>query len=166
MADDVAKKVVALEKRMKILEAERAILSTLYAYAHTIDYGLKDDWLDLFTEDAVYKQEQFGEIFPFIGIEQPPEGLKGREMLSQFIASHTYAPVLWHKHFLVEPVIKLEGVKKASVESYFARLDEDDKGPYIMVYGRYLDKMVKCPDGKWRFKERVGQTENRFPVRG
>ena len=165
MADDIVKKVAALEKRLKVLEAERAILSTLYAYAHTIDYGLKDDWLDLFTEDAVYKQEHFGEIFPFIGIEQPPEGLKGRKMLSQFIASHSYAPALWHKHFLVEPVIKLEGDKKASGESYFARLDEDEKGAYIMSYGRYLDKMVKSPDGKWRFKERVCEMESRFPQR-
>ena len=166
MASDNAKRVEALEKRLEVLEAERAILSTLYAYAHTIDYGLKDDWLGLFTEDAEYKVEQFGEVLPSIGVAQPPEGLKGREILSQYIASHTYAPVLWHKHFLVEPVIKLEGDKEASVESYFARLDEDNKGAYIMAYGRYLDKMVKCPDGKWRFKKRCCQIESRYPVRG
>jgi hypothetical protein len=110
--------------------------------------------------------EEFGEILPFVGVPQPPEGLKGREMLAQYIASHTYAPVLWHKHFLVEPVIKPEADGKASVESYFARLDEDGKGAYIMAYGRYLDRMVRCPDGKLRFKERCCQIETRYPVRG
>jgi 3-phenylpropionate/cinnamic acid dioxygenase small subunit len=166
MASDVAKKVEALEKRLQVLEAERAILSTLYAYAHSIDYGLKADWLDLFTKDAVYKVQDRGKVVPWVLVEQPPEGLKGREILSQYIANHTNAPDFWHKHFLVEPVIKLEGDKKASVESYFARLDEDDKGAYIMSYGRYLDKMVKSPDGKWRFKKRVCDMESRLPVRG
>ncbi|MBN2099463.1 MAG: nuclear transport factor 2 family protein [Dehalococcoidia bacterium] len=155
-----------LEKRLAVLEAERSILSTLYAYAHTIDYGLKEAWLDLFTEDAQYRVEQFGEVLPFIGVAQPPEGLKGREVLSQYIASHTHAPMLWHKHFLVESVIELEGDGMASVESYFVRLDEDDKGAYVMAYGRYLDKMVKCPDGKWRFQARCCQIESRYPVRG
>jgi hypothetical protein len=166
MASDAAKRVEALEERLKVLEDERAILSTLHAYAHAIDYGLKEDWLDLFAEDAEYKVEQFGEILPFIGVLQPPEGLKGREILLKYIASHTHAPVLWHKHFLVEPVIRLEGDREASGESYFARLDEDDKGAYIMAYGRYLDRMVKCPDGKWRFKKRCCQIESRYPVRG
>lgn len=166
MASEVARRVEALEERLKVLEAERAILSALYAYAHTIDYGLKEAWLDLFTEDAEYRVEQFGEVLPFIGVAQPPEGLRGRDVLSQYIASHTHAPVLWHKHFLVEPVIRLEGDKTASVESYFARLDEDEKGAYVMAYGRYLDRMVECSDRKWRFKGRCYQIESRYPVRG
>jgi len=166
MGSDLAKRVEALEERLKVLEAERGILSTLYTYAHTIDFGLKDDWLDCFTEDAVYKVQLFGDTLPNIMVPQPPEGIKGREILSQYIHNHTNAPELWHKHCLIEPIIKLEGDNKASVESYFARVDEDDKGAYIMSVGRYSDKLVKSPDGKWRFKERYCNIESRLPTRG
>ncbi len=166
MLSDLDKRVEALEERLKVLEAERGILLTLYRYAHTIDYGLKKDWVDCFTDDALYQVQLFGETLSNIMVPQPPEGIKGKEILSQYIHNHTNAPDLWHKHWLVEPIIKLEGDDKATVDSYFARIDEDEKGAYIMSVGRYSDKMVKCPDNKWRFKERHCNIESRMPVRG
>jgi 3-phenylpropionate/cinnamic acid dioxygenase small subunit len=162
MNSDLTKRVEALEKRLKLLEEEQAILSTLYTYAHTIDYGLKAQWLDCFAEDAVYRVQAFGVTLPdLFGIAQPTTGLKGRAALSAYIAKHTNAPEMWHKHCLVEPIIKLEGDNKASVESYFARLDEDQNGAYVLAFGRYHDQMVKSPDGKWRFKERICEIESR-----
>jgi 3-phenylpropionate/cinnamic acid dioxygenase small subunit len=158
---DLTKKVEALERRVKVLEEERAILSTLYTYGHTIDYGLKAEWLDCFTEDAVYKVQAFGVTLPEVFVPQPSTGFRGRDILSQYIARHTNAPAMWHKHCLVEPIIKLQGANKASVESYFARLDEDQNGAYILAFGRYRDQMVKGRDGKWRFKKRIIEMENR-----
>ena len=136
------------------------------AYGHTIDYGPKAEWLDCFTEDAVYKVQMSGVTLPdLLGITQPPEGLEGRALLSAYIANHTHAPDMWHKHCLSEPVIRLEGDSKASVQSYFARLDEDQNGAYILAFGRYRDKMVKSEDGKWRFVERICEIESRLPAR-
>src|SRR5262249_35391909 len=43
-----------VEDRLDALEAERAILDTLYRYGHTIDYGDEAGWVDCFTTDAVY----------------------------------------------------------------------------------------------------------------
>jgi len=167
MSDDLAKKVEALEKRLKVLEEERTILSTLYTYGHTIDYGLKAQWLDCFTEDAVYKVEASGVTIPeLFGIAQPPTGLKGRDALSAYITKHSNAPDMWHKHFLSEPIVRLEGDNKASVESYFVRLDEDQNGAYIMAFGRYRDKLIKSVDNKWRFVERICEIESRPPNRG
>ena len=165
MNSDLAKQVEALERRLKILEDERAILSTLYTYGHTIDYGLKEEWLDCFTEDAVYRVEHFGTTLPFIGVDQPEGGLKGQDALAEYINFHTNAPAMWHKHMLAEPVISLRNDNEASVESYFMRLDEDENGAYIFAFGRYRDRMVKGQDGKWRFAERICETENRFPKR-
>jgi len=113
----------------------------------------------------VYKVQAFGVTLPNAVVKQPQAGLRGRAVLSQYIAKHTKSPELWHKHCLVEPIIQLEGDNEASVESYFARLDEDRNGPYVLAFGRYRDKMVKAPDGKWRFKERVCEIESRTPHR-
>lgn len=165
MSSDPTQKFEALERRLKVLEEERAILLTLYTYGHTLDYGLKAEWLDCFTEDAVYKVQAFGVTMPEAVVTQPDTGFKGRDDLSKYVAKHTNAPTAWHKHFLSEPVIRLEDNNEASVDSYFARLDEDDGGAYIMAFGRYRDRMVKCPDGKWRFKERICEIESRGPKR-
>lgn len=161
-----------LEKRLKALEDERDILSTLYAYGHTIDYGLKEEWLDLFTEDAVYHVTMRGKTLPQVIVPQPAGGLKGRAILKEYIYKHSNAPDAWHKHMLAEPVIKLESDTTASVVSYFFRLDEVKNGTassleghaYPLVYGQYKDKMVKGKDGKWRFKERLIIMENGRPV--
>lgn len=168
MGSDITEKVEALEKRLKLLEEERAILSTLYTYGHTIDYGLKPEWVDCFTEDGVWKVQARGFTPPNIALgplpenalTQPEGGFKGREALTKMINAHSNAPAFWHKHFLSEPVIRLESDSKASVESYFAFLVEDSNGPFIRGYGRYRDKMIKCSDGKWRFQERVAETES------
>lgn len=166
MKVDLKKRIDELENRLKMLEEERAILSTLYAYGHTIDYGLKAEWLDCFTEDAIYKVQVLGVTIPKLNaVAQPTTGLKGREVLSQYFAGHTHAPDMWHKHCLVEPIVRLEDNNKATVDSYFARLDEDENGAYIMTFGRYRDKLVKCEDDKWRFVERICETESRLPNR-
>ena len=42
--------VQELLRRLAALEAERAILRTLYRYGHSIDYGLEQEWVDCFIE--------------------------------------------------------------------------------------------------------------------
>ncbi|MFC1924367.1 nuclear transport factor 2 family protein [Chloroflexota bacterium] len=161
-----------LEKRVKTLEDERGIISTLYDYGHAIDYGDKEGWLDLFTEDAVYHVTQRGNTMPHIGVPQPPGGLKGHAALKEYILIHPNAPDAWHKHIVDQPIIKFESDTEASVASYFFRLDEIRQATasvlegqaYVLVFGRYKDKMVKGADGKWRFKERLIEIENGMPM--
>lgn len=154
-----------LEKRVRVLEDERGILATLCAYGHTIDYGEKEAWLDLFTEDAVYHVTMRGKTLPAVIVPQPEGGLKGKKILSEYIHKHTNAPNAYHKHMMVEPRITLESDTTASAVSYFERLDETKEGAaYTLVFGRYVDKLVKGPDGKWRFKVRRIEMENSRPV--
>jgi hypothetical protein len=149
MADSARIEIDAVLRRLQVLEDERAILNTLYRYAHCIDYGLQDEWVDLFTEDGVYHRRG------------PNIRHEGREELRKFIPTHTHAPQRYHKHVMVEPIITLNG-DEATVVSYWTRLDDGPDGPYLLGFGRYHDRLVRCPDGRWRFKERAIEREARI----
>jgi len=143
--------VQELVRRLAALEAERAILRTLYRYGHSIAYGLEQEWVACFTEDGVFDVRR--------RVGSASVRYEGRAALAAFIAQHTRAPGRYHKHMLMEPVISVNG-DQATVQSYFARLDATAAGrSFIRAFGRYLDRMVKDPDGVWRFKERVAEVE-------
>lgn len=162
MGDGLAEKVAAMEKRLQVLEDERSILALLNAYGHSLDYGLKEAFVDLFTENACYLVLFRGVPATDLGgVIQPPEGIRGRDLITQYAHGHTSAPAAWHKHFMVEPIIRWQSDDEVLAESYFTRLDEDENGPYLLAFGRYRDRMVRCPDEKWRFKERICEVENR-----
>lgn len=152
--------------RLAALEAERAVLANLSRYGHSIDYGLRDQWLDCFTEDAVYDLRYRPGLPPrkFRGGTLTETGVvyRGQAELAVFIAGHTHAPDRWHKHMLMEPVVML-GHGRATCQSYFARLDERPGEPRITSFGRYLDRLLACPDGRWRFEERIAEIEALHP---
>ena len=31
--------------------------------------------------------------------------------------------------------------------------------PFVRAFGRYLDQLVRDPDGRWRFVERIAEVE-------
>lgn len=127
-------------------------MSTLYRYGHSIDYGLEEDWVDCFTEDGVFDVRHSG-------TESESHRYQGRVALAEFVSRHTRAPDRYHKHILVEPVVEISG-DRASVRSYFTRLDAADDGtPFIRAFGRYIDELVREADGVWRFRERIAEVE-------
>jgi 3-phenylpropionate/cinnamic acid dioxygenase small subunit len=159
---DVSAELAQLRKRVEQLEDERAILATLYRYAHAIDYGLQDEWLDCFTDDAVYEATHTSE-----SVREAQSrgsnlraGHRGKTELTAFIEKHRHAPEHYHKHLLIEPRIALDG-DSAHVVSYFVRLDanEDDPGGYLRTFGRYFDELVRCEDGRWRLSARKAELE-------
>jgi hypothetical protein len=139
-----------LEQRLELLEAERSILATLATYGHAIDYGAREEWLDCFDPLGAFEVRLRGEV---------KARHDGREALARFIAGHTAMPEACHKHLLVEPRVHLDG-GEARVESYFVRLDDDAEGrPVVHGFGRYLDRLARCDDGRWRFLERIAEIE-------
>ena len=122
-----------LEARLELLEAERAITRTLHRYAHSIDYGDEEGWVDCFTEDGVFDVRSRH-------AHQLKRLITGREELRAFIARHTRAPELWHKHLLIEPVIDVDG-DTATCVSYLAVVMEHEDVPVIRVFGRYRDRL-------------------------
>jgi len=147
-----------LERQVARLEAERAILRTLYAYGQAIDYGDEATWVDLFTADGVFDAR--GRVPSDV-----TRVTSGRAALAAFAAGFSRPPAGWHKHLVVEPLIEVEG-DSASALSYLAVVREAEDGPVLWVFGRYHDTLVRCRDGRWRFRERVAEVESvdgRYP---
>ncbi len=136
-----------LEERVRELEDERAILRTLYTYGHGIDYGLEEQFLDCWTEDAVLS----GRTGPRWPAVRPSPRRSGPTRTPR---------TFFHKHVIVEPRIDIDG-ERATSECYFARWDDYEEGPEIRSFGRYRDVLIRCPDGRWRFQERRTEREAR-----
>jgi ketosteroid isomerase-like protein len=144
--------LATLEERLALLEAEREVMRTLHAYGYAIDYGDLEAFLDCWLPDASM-------YWPGQRYEAPFEGKEG---MRKAFNGHTHAPAVYHKHFVLDPRIEIEG-DNARVESYFARIDNDWDGPYVRGYGRYVDVLRRCSDGRWRFKERRAEGEAASP---
>ena len=141
-----------LERRLALLEDERAILRRLYAYGHAIDYGDEEAWVNCFAEDGVFDIRTRLEGTPKMVVS-------GRAELRRFVSRHTRAPELWHKHMLVEPQITVNG-DEARSECYLMVLVENEGLPTMRVFGRYRDRLIRDADGEWRFRERVAEIES------
>ena len=136
-----------LAARLERLEDEREILRTLHAYAHAIDYGDVEGWLDCFTEDASFR------VRGLLRYE-----VRGRDALRELVSRHTHAPEAWHKHVMVEPYVDVSG-DGATCRSFFTVLRDDGGVPVLGGFGRYLDRLVREADGRWRFDERTAEVE-------
>ena len=141
--------------RLQVLEDERAILQTLYQYGHAMDYGPDADFIDCFTPVGVWD----------VRMRLTPDGTftcAGHDEIAASLSVQTSvrAPALYAKHLLIEPRIALDG-HEASVESYFVRIEPRDDGPtQIVASGRYLDRLIRCDDGKWRFTHRIAEIDD------
>jgi ketosteroid isomerase-like protein len=134
-----------IEERLQQLEDEQAIRQCLYTYGHALDYGLRDEWVDLWSERAV--------------LHWPHESYRGPAAIAGAYDGHSHAPEAYHKHFLVEPRIRVER-DRATVDSYFTRINDSPQGPLLRSFGRYRDVLVRCDDGRWRFLERRLERES------
>ena len=150
----IEERLAELEARVAAIDDERGVLANMYRYAHSIDYGLDDQWVDCFTGDGAFDMRHRPDFAPTEGQRH-----QGRAALAAFIATHTQAPETWHKHMMVQPRIEVAG-DRANTVSFFLRLDEDGTGaPYVLVFGRYRDTVRRCTDGLWRFEERIVEIE-------
>jgi hypothetical protein len=142
-----------LQNRLEVVEDERAILQTLYHFCHCADYGLDQQWVDYFTDDGVFGvrgREGLADI--------PDVRVQGPEALASFRTRQTRAPEKYQKHLMVEPVITFQGRDEATVVSYMLIVDSGGGRIFVLVFGRFHDRMVK-QGGRWRFKERIFEIE-------
>jgi len=151
MSDATMETVLA---RLEQLEAERAIVDTMYAYGSSLDYGDRDRFLQCFAPDAEYvvdMRSDAGAGFTF----------HGHEELDGYFAGHSHAPDAWHKHVTTNPSVTVDG-DRASAVSYFLRVDAAaEPGPaMVLASGRYLDEFVRGDDGAWRIRARRCEVEN------
>ena len=135
-----------LENRMRRLEDEHQILGTLNDYCISIDQDRPDAWLDCFTDDAVLIYEG-----------ARPRKLTRRSQLNEFIRN---IPAVQRqsmpKHFSADAIINIITENEATVESVVALIIDVNGAPELLSTGRYLDKLRRSSDGRWRFCERLG----------
>jgi ketosteroid isomerase-like protein len=141
--------VATIEERLALLEDEREIVRTMTTYGHAVDYDLADEFRDCWVEDAVWSLPR-------------REPARGYDAIMAVFHGHTHAPALYHKHLMIEPRIEVDG-DRATVDSYYVRIDDFEPGPGVMSFGRYRDVLVRCDDGRWRFSERITEGEARRP---
>lgn len=139
-------------------EIERAIRHTMDLYAHAMDYGEEEIWRDCFTDDALFlvcdAQKDFEQIYR----------VQGSETLSAYIAAYPRPPAIFAKHICTQVLVQVEGEGDvATAESFWMAVNSsggpEGGQPNIMAFGRYKDRLVACPDGRWRFSERICETE-------
>ena len=143
-----------LSERLQALEDERAILRTLYQYGHAMDNGPDVDFVDCFTPEGVWDVR--------MRVSDGAFQCRGHREIETSLAGQTSmrAPALYAKHLVVDPLIVVTG-DEASVQSYFLRVEPRDAAPtQIVASGRYLDQLVRCADGRWRFTERIAEIDD------
>lgn len=145
-----------------LLMAERAITRTIYDYGVHLDYGDRAAWQDLFVPDGRYELHYRPGMtsYPYGNPQRDGDRLiyDGHVMLAGFAADHTHIPHRYHKHFVADLRIDIDG-DRASASSYFARMDASEDGVRVIAAGRYLDDLLRCEDGRWRFVRRVAEIE-------
>ncbi|NGP06758.1 nuclear transport factor 2 family protein [Rhodococcus sp. 14C212] len=156
----------SLEERLRAVEARLAIGELLNRYAQALDYGDEDTFVDCFTETARYDMylppDSEDPPFPARGGELVDGCLRytGHTAMRAFIEGHTRAPFVIHKHYAVNPIITVDGSTASSV-SYMLRLDvSPEHTVYVRAFGRYVDDLIECADGRWRIAHRRAYAEN------
>jgi hypothetical protein len=135
---------------LQTLLDERLIIRTMHRYCRSLDYGIEDEWLDCFTEDACYETVlPNGDVWVQV---------RGHAELSAFLAQYPRPPAQAPRHVMVDPIIDLDG-DEARVESAFLFLAQVPNGPpQVVAWGRYRDRLQR-QGSTWRIAERICDTE-------
>lgn len=129
----------ALATRVQRLEDLHAIQQLRAEYCQRLDDGRWDELVELFTEDGA-----------FVGLATA----RGREDLRTFFADLQKGSLTSWWHFSSNETIELaDDGGSATGETWLLQPCVVD-GQSQIAAGRYVDRMVRCPDGRWRFSER------------
>jgi ketosteroid isomerase-like protein len=125
------------------------VTNVLYQYAHGLDYGPEEAFLDVFTDDGTWTRLE-GKL--------PRRSFSGRGGLEQMYRDHTHAPEFFHKHIVANPFVVVDG-DDAHARSYLMFVCEHPTGPYVRAFSRCNDRLLRGDDGRWRIAERRAELE-------
>lgn len=140
----------SLASRLRRLEDERDVVRVLYRYAHGLDYGPQEEFLDVFAPDGVWRR---------VEMRLPARSFTGIGGLTQMYQDHTHAPDYFHKHVVVNPWVSVDG-DSAQARSYLILVSDHPDGPYVRAFSRCTDTLERCSDGRWRIAERQAELES------
>lgn len=148
-----------LRRRVALLEDRDRILAALYRYAHAVEHGTDEDFLNCFTDDAVF------DIHYSMSPDPPPvhhgtrheRGVlhRGREQLAAYIAGNAARRAgVPQFRMLADPTIDLDG-DTATATSYLVGVMPVEGPPEIIDLGRYRDRLRRVGPAEWRIEHRV-----------
>jgi hypothetical protein len=132
------------------LRAEQAIARTLHLYCTHMDDADASAWAELFTEDGIYETR-----YPD-SMEARNRSTQGRGALVEYVTRRGRSLM---RHCVFTPVVEFIARDAAVVNSTWMVVREGVGAATIPAYGRYLDRMVRCEDGHWRFAHRIATIE-------
>ncbi len=133
------------------LVAREEIRDTIIRYAHYADSGRADDFVGLFTDDAVLEIK--GRVV-YRGRDEIRGMLEGAKA---GVVERAKSRLIRHHNTNV--LIDFDGPARARTRLYFLAVMEDGADHW----GRYRDVLVAQPDGRWRFQERVVRMDGHAP---
>ena len=132
-------------------------LSRLYAdYALAVDSGQWDLWPEFFTEQCVYKlipRENHERGFPLCTLSFTSKGMLKDRVYG--IQETLYHDPYYQRHVVGAPVVRrVEGECIHAEANYAVFRTKLDKQSTVFNVGRYIDTIVKTPEGL-KFAERL-----------
>ncbi|MDP3174662.1 MAG: nuclear transport factor 2 family protein [Phenylobacterium sp.] len=160
-----------LAAELASIRDERAIERLIYQYGHVLDFGTPEDYIALFTEDAVVevhnaliKVLHLDIPFPAPtmallssrGAEVTPDGMafRGHAALRRFV-TRAEPRTARSLHVSTQPLVNLTGPDDATAVTYLRIYHHDQAGtPGLFTFGRYLDTLRRTSAG-WRISRRI-----------
>jgi SnoaL-like domain len=87
---------------------------------------------------------------------------EGRKQLSDFFADSEKLVRFSPKHVTVNSIVRVSD-DEATAESIIVLFIDAGGVPELVSTGRYMDKLRRCADGRWRFYERIGHQDTLKP---
>jgi ketosteroid isomerase-like protein len=132
-----------IEQRLRRLEDRAAIDELIARYGFTIDDRDLPAITDLFTEDAAVRSADG--VMNAKGLEAVIEQFHGR-----------FAALGPSNHFTHDRVITFdEADPDRATGQLISHAEMTRNGRACLAAIRYTDEFRRCPDGRWRFRERV-----------
>jgi ketosteroid isomerase-like protein len=127
----------------RLHEDERQIRNLIARLGHLADYGDLDEYMSLFTEDAVWDFTD-GSYRGAAAIRA--DRVHRRILGAQGPGTHT-------RHMNTTLWVEVDGSDVAFAHSYFIYVRDADTNPVIGLTGRYHDTLRRTPDG-WKMAHR------------
>ena len=133
-----------------------ALLALHADYTSAVDNGEWDRWPEFFTEDCLYRvqpRENHERGFPLATLS-----LEGKGMLKDRI--YGIRETLFHDPYYQRHIVGAPRILEASADRIVAETNyavlrtKPDQMTDVYNAGRYLDTMVRTPEG-WRFASRI-----------
>jgi anthranilate 1,2-dioxygenase small subunit len=137
-------------------ELRREVRDLYEDYAACLDDVRLEDWPTFFTEDACYKvisAENFDGGLPHATIYCDGRGMI-RDRALAVSKTMVYQPRRQRRFLGAVRIDEAAGATIRSQASFLITQCMLDAEPQLVMAGRYIDQLIRQPDGRLRFRER------------